>query len=140
MRSAALFRLSLVSILLILLGAACSSAGEKEFPSFVYASSRSLQSYQAAVALPSDVLTKMPCYCGCVTLDKPHMSLRDCFFNEDETYSDHAVGCDLCGRIVLDVQKMHKEGKDLGTIRATIDSTYSSYGAPTNTPPVTSLQ
>lgn len=139
MRLMILMPLLLTSALIFGAAAGCSSSNQKEFPSFVYASSMSLQSYQAAVSLPKDVMTSMPCYCGCATLLKPHKDLYDCFFNEDGTYNDHAASCDLCGKIALDVQKMYKEGKDLRTIRATIDSTYSVYGQPTDTPPITAL-
>jgi len=118
-------------------GLACSKEGSKaqtDFPSYVYASALSLESYKAAVSLPREVTTQMPCYCGCADFSTPHRHLLDCFFNPDGTYTDHASGCDLCGKILLDVAAQHKQGKSIKEIRANIDAKYSVYGKPTDTP------
>jgi hypothetical protein len=118
-------------------GLACSKGGGKaqnEFPSYVYASALSLESYKTAVSLPREVTTQMPCYCGCADFPTPHRHLLDCFINPDGTYTDHASGCDLCGKIVLDVAAQHKQGLSIKEIRANIDAKYSVYGKSTDTP------
>jgi hypothetical protein len=126
-----------VAIALLLL-AACTrpAAGENRFPAFVYASALTLDSYRAAAALPIEVITRIPCYCGCVSPPDSHSHLRDCFYQADGTFSRHAAGCDLCGKIVLDVQQAHREGVALKSIRAMIDNNYAEFGPPTATPPV----
>ena len=120
------------------LALACSKSSAKtEFPSYVYASALSLESYKAAVSLPTEVTTQMPCYCGCADFATPHRHLLDCFVNPDGAYTDHASGCDLCGKILLDVAAQHKQGVSIKEIRANIDAKYSVYGKPTDTPLVT---
>ena len=122
------------------LALACSRGGDKaegQFPSYVYASAMSLESYKAAVSLPTEVTTQMPCYCGCADFATPHRHLLDCFINPDGTYTDHASGCDLCGKILLDVAAQHGQGVSIQEIRANIDAKYTVYGKPTDTPLVT---
>ncbi len=119
---------------------ACSKGvgkAEADFPSFVYASELSLKSYRTAMEMPESVRTQIPCYCGCAGFPTPHRYLKDCFLNPDGTYTDHASGCDLCGKIALDAAAQHEEGKALKEIRANIDAKYSEYGRPTDTPAVT---
>lgn len=118
---------------------ACSRGGgqgETEFPSFVYASALSLESYRAAVALPPEVSTSIPCYCGCASSSPPHRHLRDCFIKPEGGYTDHAAGCDLCGKIALDALQAYQQGVPLKEIRAMVDAKYAEYGTPTETPPV----
>jgi len=118
-------------------GLACSKGGDKaqtDFPSYVYASALSLDSYKAAVSLPKELTTQMPCYCGCADFPTPHRHLLDCFINPDGSYTDHASGCDLCGKIILDAAALHKQGKSIKEIRANIDDKYSVYGKSTDTP------
>jgi len=115
--------------------AACGGRGES-FPAFVYSSALSLDSYRAAVAMPPGVTEAIPCYCGCRGLNPPHGHLRDCFFLPQGGFSDHASGCDLCGRIVLDVQRAYRQGVPLGEIRERVEGKYAIYGGPTDTPPV----
>lgn len=122
--------------LLVAVGIACSAGESEEFPSFVYGSALSLDSYRAAAALPAEVTSNLPCYCGCGTLEPPHRHLRDCFYTPDGSYNDHAASCDLCGRILLDAEHAYGEGQALHTIRAMIDEKYAAYGQPTDTPPV----
>jgi len=112
---------------------ACSKQQEEGFPSFVYANSGSLEAYRAAAFLPAEVTTKIPCYCGC---RGQHKYLRDCFYNQDGSYTDHAAGCDLCGKIAVDVRAEYEKGTDVKTIRAIIDAKYSVYGEPTDTPAI----
>ena len=115
---------------------ACSKPQEERFPSFVYSTAGSLESYRAASSLPRDVMTSIPCYCGCAAAPSDHKILLDCFYDKDGNYTDHASGCDICGKIALDVQAKHRQGMSLKEIRAFIDSKYSIYGKATNTPPV----
>lgn len=124
----------------MLIVAACSKGsgqGSTEFPPFVYASAMSLASYQAAVALPAEITTRIPCYCGCASSSPAHRDLRDCFFKPEGGYTDHAAGCDLCGKIALDVLRAYQQKTPLKEIRAMVDDKYAEYGTSTQTPPVT---
>jgi hypothetical protein len=129
-------KLGLLLVLVLPIVAACSGGDKDSFPSFAYASSQSLESYRAAASLPRDVLESIPCYCGCVNSEPAHHHLRDCFYEADGSYSEHAASCDLCGKIVFDVRDSHEKGDALVDIRHQIDSGYSVYGRPTETPPV----
>src|SRR3990170_8072551 len=77
-------------------GGSARPAGEKDFPSFVYGSALSLESYGAAVR-HQDELKRIPCYCGCGEAND-HASLKECFIKPDGTYDSHAAGCDVCGK------------------------------------------
>ena len=129
--------LALAAIALLLL-AACArpAAGGDRFPSFVYASALTLDSYRAAATLPARVTTRIPCYCGCVSPPDSHRNLRGCFYQADGSFNRHAAGCDLCGRIALDVRQAHSQGMALKEIRGMIDVKYAEFGTPTDTPPV----
>jgi Protein of unknown function with PCYCGC motif len=93
------------------------------------------QSYQFAVAHP-DVLTQIPCYCGCGSMG--HTSNYACYVagkNEDGSvkFDDHALGCSICVDITQDTMRLMNDGKSVPEIRAYIDLTYAQYG-PSNMP------
>lgn len=118
--------------------ASCGQGGgEAPFPAFVYSTAVSLEAYRAAVALPPGVMEAIPCYCGCSGLAPAHRHLKDCFFLPEGGFTDHASGCDLCGKIALDVQEAYQQGVALKEIRQGIEAKYAVYGAATDTPPVT---
>lgn len=93
------------------------------------------QAYQFNAANP-DVMTQIPCYCGCGAMG--HTSNYSCYVSSvDEagsiTYDTHALGCSICVDISLDTMRMLKQGKAIPEIKAFIDQTYSPYG-PSNMP------
>lgn len=95
------------------------------------------ESYQLALANP-EVLSNIPCYCGCVAI---HQNVKECFVREvraDGTiiWDEMGIGCKICQDIVQDTRKLTRQGKTLAEIRAAIDQSYSRFGPPTNTPPV----
>jgi len=79
-----------------------------------------------------DLAARLPCYCGCGP-SLGHQSLLDCFV-DPPGYSDHAVGCLVCGRIARDAEDLFMAGEDVATIRAQVDAQYAEFGPPTNTP------
>jgi hypothetical protein len=89
------------------------------------------QAYQFAVANP-DVLTELPCYCGCGPIG--HTSNYACYFTEQngdgsvKTFDPHALGCSICVDITQDAMRMLRDGKPLPEIRAYVDQTYAKYG------------
>ena len=87
--------------------------------------------YQFAVANP-DVLTELPCYCGCGPIG--HTSNYACYVAEQngdgsvKTFDPHALGCSICVDITQDAMRMLRDGKPLPEIRAYVDQTYAKYG------------
>ncbi len=70
------------------------------------------QAYQFAVANP-EVLTQIPCYCGCGGMG--HTSNYSCYVavNEDGTrqFDGHGLGCSICVDIALDTMRLLKKGQ-----------------------------
>jgi hypothetical protein len=94
------------------------------------------QAYQFAVANP-DVLTELPCYCGCGPIG--HTSNYACYVAEQnidgtvKTFDPHALGCSICVDITQDAMRMLKDGKSVAEIRTYVDQSYAKYG-PSNIP------
>lgn len=93
------------------------------------------QAYQFNVANP-DVMTQIPCYCGCGSMG--HTSNYDCYVADVAadgaiSYDTHALGCSICVDITLDTMRLLKQGKTVAETKADIDRTYAQYG-PSNIP------
>jgi hypothetical protein len=116
-----------------------SLAPESALPDSVRAAAPPVkEAYRFAAANP-DVLKQYPCYCGCGAMG--HTSNLSCYITGTApdgsiTFDNHALGCGVCVDITQDVMRLTSEGKSTKDIRAYIDTTYSQYGPPTNTPPV----
>jgi len=123
---------------------ACTTGAEHAFPlapmsampADVQAAPVSVQqAYQFAFA-NSDVMTNIPCYCGCGAMG--HNSNYSCYVSSVDvkgtiTYDSHALGCSLCVDITQDAMRLIKDGKTVPEIRAYVDQTYAKYG-PSNIP------
>ena len=91
--------------------------------------------YQFAAANP-DVLTQLPCYCGCGSMG--HTSNYACYIageNSDGSiiFDNHALGCSICVDITVDAMRMLDDGQSIDAIRSYVDQTYSAFG-PSNMP------
>lgn len=91
--------------------------------------------YQFAAANP-DVLTQLPCYCGCGSMG--HSSNYACYIageNSDGSiiFDNHALGCSICVDITVDAMRMLDDGQSIDAIRSYVDQTYSAFG-PSNMP------
>lgn len=124
---------------LAFLASACAGAAQVQegLPAFAYNSKDSLEGYKLAASNP-ELLSQIPCYCGCANLSggQAHKSLKNCYINEEGEFDDHASSCDLCNKIALDVKAFKEQGLPVKEIRARIDDKYKDYGDPTETPPV----
>jgi len=136
-------RLSLLFVILtlILSGAlsACSTGSDHtlsmasmaDMPADVQSAPVSVQqAYQFAFANP-DVMTQIPCYCGCGAMG--HTSNYSCYVSSVDangtiTYDSHALGCSICVDITQDAMRMLKSGRSIPEIRAYVDQTYAKYG------------
>ncbi|MHA2218504.1 MAG: PCYCGC motif-containing (lipo)protein [Candidatus Hodarchaeales archaeon] len=104
-----------------------------QLPAYAYVSARSEQSYRVAIdpiIQNGDVLSKIPCYCGCGGIG--HSSLKDCFLDE------HGSFCDICQYEALETYEMVKKGVPVAEIRSIIDNRYGGgrFAEGTETPPV----
>ncbi|MBC8507353.1 MAG: hypothetical protein ISR58_04060 [Anaerolineales bacterium] len=93
------------------------------------------EAYRFAVANP-DVLTELPCYCGCGGMG--HTSNYSCYVANENSdgslnFDNHALGCSICVDITQDAMRMLDEGKLMTEIRSYVDQTYSAFG-PSNMP------
>lgn len=116
-------------------GTALSQKDDEGLPDFAYSSATSLASYRVAVA-EGELLSILPCYCGCGRQAIPHKNLKECFFKPDGTFEPHASGCDLCGKEALDAKAWKEKGYTSKEIRSMIEQKYQAYGPGTDTPPV----
>lgn len=138
--------LLLLLVIASLAGAGCSSPQPEHTVAMAAANSmpveiageprRVLEAYRFAAANP-DVLSRIPCYCGCGPMG--HTSNYDCFWQADGTVERHATGCGICVDIAQDVRQALGQGRSLTEIRAQIDGDYSRFGPSTDTPPVAAL-
>lgn len=109
-------------------------AGLSEMPIEVRKAPTSVQeAYQFAFANP-EVLTKIPCYCGCGAMG--HKSNYECYVSGvgadgDLTFDNHALGCSICVDISHDVMRMLDQGNDVAEIYTAVDATYARFGPPT---------
>lgn len=93
------------------------------------------EAYQFAAANP-DVMTHIPCYCGCG--DMGHASNYSCYVSEKKedgtlVYDNHALGCSICVDITQDAMRLLEQGKTVPEIRQYVDATYAKFG-PSNMP------
>lgn len=139
-----LFLVVLVALLASVGLSACSSRAQRPFPmaemsemppEVQQAPAVVQEAYRFAAANP-DVLTQIPCYCGCGGIG--HTSNYACYVageNADGSlqFDGHALGCSICVDITQDAMRMLTEGKSVTDIRAYVDRAYSRFG-PSNMP------
>lgn len=74
------------------------------------------KAYKAAREIP-EVIDSLHCYCECKK-NFGHKSLLTCYVDR------HAERCGVCIDEALMAQKMHKDGKDIVTIRKAVDKQF----------------
>ncbi|MFC4075745.1 PCYCGC motif-containing (lipo)protein [Salinithrix halophila] len=133
------------SLLVVATLAGCSTApGEKaekaepDFPEFVTSASPAAQKAYRLAYEHSDVLEKMPCFCGCGDTHG-HRSNLNCFIKEKQAngkvvWDQMGISCGICIEIAENAVKMKKEGKSMKEIRQIIDEEYGGSGTSTPTP------
>lgn len=95
---------------------------DSNFPRYVYNSEKSLLAYRIAITIP-DILKAVPCSCGCAVIG--HTSSKECFINDDGSYSPHAANCDVCQDIAIDAFNLYKEGYPVSRIASLIRKKYN---------------
>jgi len=107
-----------------------------DMPVEVQSAPQSVQEAYRFAAANEEVLSQIPCYCGCGAMG--HTSNYACYVSgEDEdgslSFDAHALGCSICVDITQDTMRLLQNGKSVAEIRSNIDQTYSQYG-PSNMP------
>jgi hypothetical protein len=115
--------------------AVVAASNEEGFPDYVYRSALALKGYQIAVK-ERDLLSKLPCYCGCGQ-DSEYLNLLDCFLDPEGGFRSHGANCQVCLEEAEDAARWKSEGLSTREIRDLIDAEYEGRGPPTDTPPVT---
>ena len=133
-----LLGLSLVPVLLlgVSLGGCTAGEGMEGMPAEVEAAPPVVREAYVFAAAHPEVLTQIPCYCGCGAIG--HTSNYACYVSDVEAdgtiaYDLHAVGCSICIDITRDTMRMLDQGLGVAQVRAQIDATYSAFG-PSNMP------
>jgi hypothetical protein len=138
MRNLKIFVLAiiLISIFIIEIYFSRSLPRQNKTPNYTQRTEEVKLAYEFALSNP-EVLTKIPCYCGCVQLG--HRSVENCFVKEFKkvggvVFEKHGAYCGMCYSIVLETKELFQQGNDISEIRQYIDNKYSKYGGrPTNT-------
>jgi hypothetical protein len=146
--SVRLWALVIIALVLVVATTACGGDSKEdsatelkmahlsELPAEVQSAPPSVQkAYQFAVANP-EVLSEIPCYCGCGPMG--HDSNHACYVSGEKDdgspiFYGHALGCSICVDITQDTMRLMEQGKSVPEIRAYVDETYSQYG-PSNMP------
>lgn len=115
------------------------TASASELPKFLDDKPEDMRIVYQVAANASDVLTYMPCYCGCGE-SAGHGSNLNCFVDEiredgSVVWDDHGTRCLVCLEIAVKSVQLKQEGKSMKEIREFIDETYNEgYAKPTDTP------
>lgn len=75
------------------------------------------RAYQIAKDIP-EVLDSLYCYCECEK-HFGHKSLLTCYVD------DHAAHCDICMNEAFMAYELHRQGKDIKSIRSAVDARFS---------------
>lgn len=75
------------------------------------------RAYQIAKEIP-EVLDSLYCYCECEK-HFGHKSLLTCYVD------DHAAHCDICMNEAFMAYELHRQGKDIKSIRSAVDARFS---------------
>lgn len=137
-----------------ILGAACSPSGtagpvmetaveEAEaassaysgLPDYAYRSAQAARGYRIATA-EKELLSVLPCYCGCGQDAENYKNLSDCFFVQDGDFNSHAANCQICLEQAEDAARWKGEGLTRKEIRDRTDREYEGRGKATDTPPI----
>lgn len=108
-------------------------------PKFLDDKSEDMRLVYQVAATASDVLSYMPCYCGCAE-SANHGSNLNCFVDEiredgSVVWDDHGTRCLVCLEIAVQSVQMKQDGKSMTEIRTFIDEQYKEgYAEPTDTP------
>jgi hypothetical protein len=108
-------------------------------PKFLSSQPKQVQKIYKIAAQNHDLLSNIPCYCGCAE-SVGHTSNKSCFIREEKDsgkviWDSHATTCVNCMEIALESASMKQNGSSALEIRNYIDNKYKEgYANPTPTP------
>ncbi|WP_282034099.1 PCYCGC motif-containing (lipo)protein [Metabacillus indicus] len=107
-------------------------------PGFLDKQPDEIKTLYAAAARHEDLLSYMPCYCGCGE-SAGHKDNGDCFINERKedgtiVWDDHGTKCGVCLEIAAKAIIEREKGTSVNEVRQMIDEQYKEgYAEPTDT-------
>lgn len=118
-------------------------------PQVGYAPARPMEVVQQVfefAARHPEVLSYVPCYCGCENPQLGHKGNHDCFVKSRAAngmvtaWEPHGIGCQICIDVGREAMLMFNSGSSVTSIRAAIEKKYGAYfgsSTPTPKPPQT---
>jgi hypothetical protein len=118
-------------------------------PRVGYAPARPMEVVQQVfefAARHPEVLTYVPCYCGCENPQLGHKGNHDCFVKSRAAngmvtaWEPHGIGCQICIDVGREAMLLFNSGASVTSIRAAIEKKYGAYfgsSTPTPKPPQT---
>ena len=118
-------------------------------PQVGYAPARPMEVVQQVfefAARHPEVLSYVPCYCGCENPRLGHKGNHDCFVKSRAAngmvteWEPHGIGCQICIDVGREAMLMFNSGSSVTSIRAAIEKKYGAYfgsSTPTPKPPQT---
>ena len=113
-------------------------------PRVGYAPARPMEVVQQVfefAARHPEVLTYVPCYCGCENPRLGHKGNHDCFVKSRAAngmvteWEPHGIGCQICIDVGREAMLLFNSGASVTSIRAAIEKKYGAYfGSSTPTP------
>ena len=113
-------------------------------PRVGYAPARPMEVVQQVfefAARHPEVLSYVPCYCGCENPQLGHQGNHDCFVKSRAAngmvtaWEPHGIGCQICIDVGREAMLLFNSGASVTAIRAAIDKKYGAYfGSSTPTP------
>jgi hypothetical protein len=111
----------------------------EQLPTMLDKKDDSIKEVYLLAAQHPELLSYMPCYCGC-SISAGHKDNASCFYSEIRedgsiVWDNHGAKCMICLEIAEKSVAMYDEGKSMADIRTTIDMFYSDkgYSDPTDT-------
>ena len=107
-------------------------------PSFLNDQPEEIKTLYAAAAKHEELLSYMPCYCGCGE-SAGHLDNGNCFIKERKengviVWDDHGTKCGVCLEIAAKSIIEHEKGMSIKDVRDLIDEQYKEgYAEPTDT-------
>jgi len=118
-------------------------------PRVGYAPARPMEVVQQVfefAARHPEVLSYVPCYCGCENPRLGHKGNHDCFVKSRAAngmvteWEPHGIGCQICIDVGREAMLLFNSGASVTSIRAAIEKKYGAYfgsSTPTPKPPQT---
>ena len=121
-------------------------------PQVGYAPARPMEVVQQVfefAARHPEVLSYVPCYCGCENPQLGHKGNHDCFVKSRAAngmvtqWEPHGIGCQICIDVGREAMVLFNSGASVTSIRAAIEKKYGAYfgsSTPTPKPPPTPVK